>query len=269
MSIDDVAKYPPRGAEYLLRMMDMQIEEARRQRKQRERLKQLRHLRDDKVSPFDAAAVSAFRAPLRTATRFKGTKRAGQLVAEANARDAFVDLIEVEAQRRGLLRDEYLDAEKARRWRAEDAARKAERERGVEWTTVEVERRLAEAWEVMVRMPVERGPRAYGSAMPEYVRGFEDMVGNDEPERLSRVEVLRRLGPPTSDEARRAEEMLLAMRVLAPLQARAVAWCMRCEVYGAPFRKARAALGMRMEDLLEVRAQAVEVLLAHFRRRGR
>jgi hypothetical protein len=256
----------PAGTAYLLRMLDMQIEEARRQRKERERLRLLRHLRDDRVSPFDASTVSVLRAPLKTATKFKGAKRAASvLVAEADRKDAFIDPIEVEAHRRGLSKDEYVAAEKARRWLAEDAQRRIERARGVEWNTEQVERRLVEAWEVMVRTPVERGPRSYGSAMPDYVREWEDMVGNDEPERLSRVEVLHRLGPPTSEEARRADEILLALRRLSPLQRRAVAWCMRCEVYGVPFLKARKALGLKMSDLLEVRAQAVAAMLEHFR----
>ena len=139
-----------------------------------------RLLRDLRDAPVEAIVPDETVPPvLPPATKFKGDKRLRDLETEARPQANGIDTTDpvfLLAQRRGLLPDEYLDQDTARRklrqngWAREQELPKA-------WTGDHVGKRLVEAFQTLLRMPGQVTPREFGNSMPAYLREWSDMVG--------------------------------------------------------------------------------------------
>lgn len=116
-----------------------------------------------------------------------------------------------------------------------------------QWTPEHVERRMRDAFNILLRLPIRVKPRAFGSAMPEYALEFSDLVEIDPAALRARNRLLYRASFATSAEIHAMEEAL-AWPLDYHLD-RDAAWCLS---RGAWWR----AIGRRQGEALEAHKPA-------------
>lgn len=169
---------------------------------ERRRLGELRARHKPRAKPVSAATgkeltISGytyqplkFKQPASTATKFKGTRVSAPPAAPPPPRPGLEP---------GTWKiDEAIADRLMREWRAKHAPPEP-------WTAETVERRLVDAYDVLARLPMSHRPRGFGSASPEYLTEFTDLVGRfidyEDREKPFRLR-------PSDDEVRAMEEAL-------------------------------------------------------------
>lgn len=173
---------------------------------ERKRLAVLRARLKPKDQPVDSGTGHAVAIRARidvggTATKFKGSKSSKQLLAD-------LPLPAPPPPRPGLEHLRYgIDYQVI-----DDLVARAAgaQERASEWTADMVDRRLADAYDVLFRLPINERPRGYGSGSFEYVHEFADMTG-----RLIDDESPPFKLPPTKAEHSAMDEAMAWLRFVA------------------------------------------------------
>lgn len=140
------------------------------------------------------------------------------------------------------------------------------------WTVVHVLDRLEEAFEVLLRLPMNTRPRGHGNSMPRYAYDRADLVAQVETgelERMMRVQNRVRLGV-TADQIERMDEALAwPMQFLGdmPEVARALQLATMWAARRLDVGKACKALGINKRGFLRQKMHGLNVVTLALRSR--